>query len=962
MNTTRTPGQDRQPTTSSNDNRFDLTLSVSTVTVATKKEAKTVTDFTVQTFTAEPDSPELEQLFTTQLYSTNFWSSGCSNATYIGMTGVTLDYDHGFTIGEAQQAFADYNYILHTSRTHQHSVDGAPGEDRFRVILPFEPSGLYHTSDVDARKVYGRMMELYPQADKSCKNPGRKFFPSTRELNTPFLLDVHVTGKYYSVDISDVPDDAVAPNATPYVWDGTFRPESGLQKVLTNCPFVKWMTENISNPLMHIREPLKYGLITNLAPFVGGRHAIHEILKRDCRKGKYDPDLVDSKIENALQNGGPQKYTTLRDLGWPGVVPDWPASPAGWSHYFDTEGFEKKLGSLKGKARMGALHEHFSTDFLDFSFDRQMGWISRLAEVLRIDARTLSRMALEALSSSDLKGRNLQDVLRNADGLYGSPEDAGKLIFKWFTQNGGLVYRDREHKGYWIWEGSVYEIGNNQSFFTFMWKVAALTHEGIDSRKIWAVLKAETDVHGVLLNSFTWIHSDVNRNVIYLHLSLENEKIIRVTSTGVEQVENGANEDHVLLAPSAKMEPITLEDLDQSGYQNALHDFDKLVLRNMGCPRVNQLMYGAWCLAYPLIDYVMTKPNMRCDGSSESGKTRGTNLVSYFVYGKDHLKNATEAANYTDGASNPLVLLDNVEKDTFKQGLGDFLLMAATGITKEKRQLNTDRGTVQERVHCLVATTGVENLGKTEHINRTLTITFDRWKYKSPGWSERIFGKIAAERPRLVSAHMMLISKVLGRIADGELENWLDYLEQTHPGHAKNRANSFIGLMGLVLAELLPTIQPADTPEKIVSQIINEQSSSGRTIVSESNPIIMFLEAILEDTNGSNSSLSEDFQHWGYEVAVRDNTITGTAAQLHRTFSAVAKRKGMKYEYKDPKQLAVRIADTAQTLKVNEDNGVITTKKFILSTSLDRTKTKKYCFDFDVEVDDDSEDKDLQVD
>jgi len=734
--------------------------------------------------------------------------------------------------------------------------------------------------------------------------------------------------------------------------------QPGLDRMIEHCPIIKMFE---ANPCGWDYDPW-LGIASNYIVFDGGWERFTELCKRES--SRFSQDKLDDLFYDISANwNGPQSYVTFEEQGVKFELPvGAPKAPAGWARYVDTD---KLLGALKavtGTARFAKLKEHFASDFLDFAFDRQLGWISKLAQELQIDSRTLSRMALEALLCSDLKDRVLKDILRNADGLYGSPEDAGKLIFKWFTQNGGLVYRDREHKGYWIWEGSVYEIGNNQSFFTFMWKVAGLTHEGMESRKIWAVLKAETDVNGVLLNSFTWIHSELNHNTVYLHLNLENEKILRISSDGVEQVENGANEDHVLLAPSAKMVPITLESLNQAGYQDALQDFDKLVLRNMGCSRDNQLMYGAWCLAYPLIDYVMTKPNMRCDGSSESGKTRGTNLISYFVYGADHLKNSTEAANYTDGASNPLVLLDNVEKDNFRQGLGDFLLMAATGITKEKRQMNTDRGTVQERVHCLVATTGVENLGKTEHINRTLSITFDRWKYKSPGWSERVFGRIAAERHRLVSAHMTLISKVLGRIAKGELEDWLDFLEQNHPGHAKNRANSFIGLMGLILTELLPAIQTGDTPEKVISRLIKEQSSSGRTVVSESNPIIMFLEAVLEDAGGSDSTLSEDFQHWGYEVTVRDNKITGTAAQLHRTFSAVAKRKGMKYEYKDPKQLAVRIADTAQTLKIEVNDNVIKTKEFLLSTSPDRTKTKKYTFDFNVERDEDSEDKDLQVD
>ncbi len=929
------------------DITFDITLSVSTKEVATKDEAKTINDFAVKSFTAYPGSPELNELFQTRLYSTNTWSSGCNNESYIGMTGVTLDFDHGFTVGEAQEAFADYNYILHTSRTHGYAVESGLAEDRFRVILPFAPSGLYHTTGVGARKVYSKMMDLYPQADKACTNPGRKFFPSTRELNTPFLFDVNVTGKYYSVDICDVQDEAVDGAAKAYVWDGKLRPNSGLQKVLTNCPFVKWMSDNIGNPKVHIREPLKYGLITNLAPFVGGGEAIHEILKRDWRMAKYDSDVVDSKIDNALQNGGPQKYTTLRALGWQGDIPDWPASPAGWAYHVDTESLVAKLKSLKGKARMDSLREHFAGDFQLLSHDRRIGLISKLAQDLGIDSKVLSQMALESLHSTDLSGRELKDVLRDADGLCGDPEDSGRLIYRWFIANGGLVYRDREHRGYWIWEGIVYELGNNQPFHTLMWKLAELTHEGIDSRKVWAVLKAETDTKGTFLKSFSWIHTNVGSDAVYLHLNLEDERILRIDPTSATMVENGSNADSVLLAPASKMSSATLVPLDSAGYQDALREYDSLVLRNLATSRNNQLLVGAWAMTYPLIDYVKTLPHLRCDGVSSSGKTRGMELISQFVYGDNHLKKATEAANYTDGARNPLVLLDNVEVANFNQGLGDFVLTAATGITKEKRVLGTDRDTVLEKVHCLVATNGIENLGKTEHINRTLSVTFDRWKHPGPAWSERVFARIAAARPRLLSAHMLLVSAVLTKLAKGKMESWQDWLEQTHPGHAKDRSNSFIALMALILEELLPVIDPTLRVGAVVSDWVRTQSAQGRQVAGESNSIVSYLEAILEDHEVTLLHEYESFAKWGYEVKVVGRRVIGTASQLHHTFSAVAKRKGLKYEFKDARQLAMRIADTVKTLAVGDVNGVVVTKKFSLTTEKDRTKTIIYTFDFD---------------
>lgn len=323
-----------------NDNKFELTLSVSTVTVATKEEAKKVVDFQKQAFIAEPGSLELEHLFTTQLYSTNLWSSGCSNAAYIGMTGVTLDFDHGYTIDEAQQAFADYNYILHTSRTHQYSEDNNLGEDRFRVILPFEPGVMQFTSASEAAKVYYKLMTLYPKADQACSNPGRKFFPSTRELNTPFLLDVHVSGKYFSMDVSDVP--VVKPFVqVNYIPPTELDTHEELYRMLKFDKFIPWCQGEASNGLP---EPLWHAMISNLCRFEGGRELIHEISAKDPVIGRYDFDETEDKIQHALESSGPIGYEEIVKRGWSGVAPVAPLAPAGFA----------KIGSIQNRKSLFA--------------------------------------------------------------------------------------------------------------------------------------------------------------------------------------------------------------------------------------------------------------------------------------------------------------------------------------------------------------------------------------------------------------------------------------------------------------------------------------------------------------------------------------------------------------------------------------------------------------------------------
>lgn len=56
-----------------------------------------------------------------------------------------------------------------------------------------------------------------------------------------------------------------------------------------------------------------------------------------------------------------------------------------------------------------------------------------------------------------------------------------------------------------------------------------------------------------------------------------------------------------------------------------------------------------------------------------------------------------DAANYTDGSQNPLIVLDNIEVKQMTEDLTTSMLTSITGITKEKRKSGTDSETITER-------------------------------------------------------------------------------------------------------------------------------------------------------------------------------------------------------------------------------------------------------------------------
>lgn len=306
-----------------NDNRFEFTLSVSKDVVLTKDDGKYVTDFEPHTYSSTDESA-LTALFTTHCYSANTWHGTSVKRNYHGMTGVVLDYDHDCTIEAAKLRFKDFNYILHTSTSHQAKV---PKSDRFRVFLPFAPGPARFATEAEHTKVYGKLMDANPEADHSCTNAGSKFFPHSNDLGSAFELYVNSTGKYFDVDISDVPDDVVATRTADYQPHEELGTKEELQRVLKFCPVIQWCIERAEEGLP---EPLWYAMISNLCRFEGGKELIHQISSQDKTPGRYDFDRTEDKIQHAIESSDPIGYNSIARWGWLGQVPTNPYSPAGW--------------------------------------------------------------------------------------------------------------------------------------------------------------------------------------------------------------------------------------------------------------------------------------------------------------------------------------------------------------------------------------------------------------------------------------------------------------------------------------------------------------------------------------------------------------------------------------------------------------------------------------------------------
>ncbi len=145
-------------TVETDNNPFQMSLSISTETVTEKDDGKRITEFFLQE-NIQVNETELTPLLTKHLHSTNLWyknnitSGTCRQVDYSGMTGIIIDYDNTMTIQQFKKLYLDYHFVLYPSSNHGKKDEHRLKMEKFHVIFPIDPKDHdnYKTSDMHAR-------------------------------------------------------------------------------------------------------------------------------------------------------------------------------------------------------------------------------------------------------------------------------------------------------------------------------------------------------------------------------------------------------------------------------------------------------------------------------------------------------------------------------------------------------------------------------------------------------------------------------------------------------------------------------------------------------------------------------------------------------------------------------------------------------------------------------------------
>ena len=533
----------------------------------------------------------------------------------------------------------------------------------------------------------------------------------------------------------------------------------------------------------------------------------------------------------------------------------------------------------------------------------------------------------------------IEQVLIETEKTTGAPDHsrAAEAAYGWFKDHGARFFRTPQGEPFMFFEDQLFWMDTGDRGPRRLYESTIYEHTGLvpttsSARTFYAVLCDLAARHGEIRTHLSWLHTEVAKHTVYFNLNNRENEIAKISPDGVEILVNGGNADGIILAGSAKMAPIHfLPEADPEEADGRIRD---LIVANLTCSTDAGVLILAWASCFLLLEFAGTRPAMRFEGSSGSGKTAASKLISAFVYGEAQHKKATIAANYADGSRNPLIVLDNIETKQMTDDLQAFMLTCVTGIANEKRKGGTDSETVTERVTCLLNTNGVEPLGGefSEVLSRSFIIPFALDDRASNCFLEsKVLAGVRAHRDLMLSVLLKRTSQVLGLIRDGAQERVMRLLHASLGNHNKSRANDYISLMYLmslageplgVIEQHLGQLHPSFLARiKILNEVTMETAR-------ESNPIATVLAVLfkahrlavgVDERNvlSGLSKTSEDGFVERYQLEFEGrNVIRGALArELFTALQRCARDFGLSFPLRSAQQFAQRFANDLGTIR-----------------------------------------------
>lgn len=517
---------------------------------------------------------------------------------------------------------------------------------------------------------------------------------------------------------------------------------------------------------------------------------------------------------------------------------------------------------------------------------------------------------------------------------------AAQVWFQHLLEQGAQPYFTPEKEPFLNLGATSYWVESSGRGRSREWKAFVQGQTGISiattgGREFFDTLASLVFSSGKVRERFSWLHTDLAAYTIWFHLHNSRDEILKISPDGIEVQINGNNSDGIILDGSPKLLPIEyMPDVD---LQEANDTFAARICNQLTCDDNGKLLVSQWLRAFLLIDFAGTRPMTRFEGRAGSGKTTAAKLIGTLIYGEPQHKTGTAAANYSDGARNPLVFLDNIESEQQDEAMMNFLVTTITGISKEKRKAGTESETVIERANCLINTTGIEPLvAKGEVLSRTFTVNFELPPDVTSFVESDAIGAVRRERNILLSGIFKATQLALCEMRyHGALSRVMQQISSALPGHGKSRCNDYLALMyltaiiyedGMDVTPETSSLPDAIHPEFL--ELIKSLNADSADLAQCSNPIAAALHALFRayatasDIDGKTpekipgrgalDQFATDYQVT-FSSVFKTNPLS--SGQLLTALSVAARRFSINFPHKSPNVLSCRLSNDDKVLR-----------------------------------------------
>lgn len=502
--------------------------------------------------------------------------------------------------------------------------------------------------------------------------------------------------------------------------------------------------------------------------------------------------------------------------------------------------------------------------------------------------------------------------------------EIGEVVFDHFNTLGGFFVNGEDCRLFY--DGKIYEIGNNIAFKALLYQEAGLNYADNATKSILEVIRAQAYINGKHTSTIGWIHTNTVKEIIYYDLKNKMNTIARIKAGKVDLIQNGANEDNVLLETTPRMEPVHY--LPEANIQEAMDKFKSIILDNMACSESNKYFIAARVMNTILLEFVTTARGItKFSGDQGAAKSFAARLISYLIMGADCVSQGSVASYRSEATKSPVIIPDNLEKADRTKEVLNFLLLGATGAINQKRDSNTSSGNIYEENKAQIITTSIEPFTESELISRTIDIHFEK-EFRNKDFPGETLLKTEIERNRdlILSSFFKVVAFDILPTFSQERSKINKFLNTERQGHAKERLNELFACLYLLCRQVVRYIPHSkhtgpDPAMGILDDWLNEQHDLAAATQQDTDPILYRLEILLDECCLLKDGFSEAYGIQSVELTrtihdkVSKVSIMASAKELCTAFSILSKQKNIPNPFHTPGVLGSRLFNSKQVLE-----------------------------------------------